>query len=106
MRELWGKVVREYRERAGLTMSDLERGAGVNRSLQSRYERGIDAPPEDPERVEKMADAVKVPEAERRHFHDLARLSRGALPTDVAEQEGAEEYILPAIDKARKARGE
>lgn len=106
MRELWGRIVREYRERAGLTMSDLEKGAGVNRSLQSRYERGIDAPPEDPERVEKMADAVKVPEGERQRFHDLARLSRGALPADVAEQEGAEKYIVPAIESARKARGE
>lgn len=106
MRTLWGSLVRTWRERSGLSFTDVQQAGGVNRSLQHRYESGDNPPPADLDRVDQMAEIVRVPEKERARFRDISRLSRGELPPDVAQQEGVEEFLLPAINKARKARGE
>jgi transcriptional regulator with XRE-family HTH domain len=106
MKTDFGALVRKYRERAGLTLYDMQREHGTDPSHLSKLERGALPPFQDPERVEHLADWVGVPErdADRERFRDAAKLSRGELPEDVAEQEGAEVYLLPAIRRARAAR--
>lgn len=106
MRTIFGQLVRKYRERSGLTLYDMQREHGTDPSHLSKLELGKLPPFQDPERVERLADWIGVPEreAERERFHDAAKLSRGELPTDIAEQEGAEAFLFPAFRKARAAR--
>lgn len=106
MKLFFGSLLRRYREATGMGVREFARDRGVDAGLLSGFENGSRKLQISPERLESLAEQIGVPTEERQLFRDANRLSRGELPPDIADQEGAEEYILPAIEQARKARGE
>lgn len=106
MKFFFGSLIRRYREATGMGVREFARDRGVDKGLLSGFETGSRPLRISPERVETLAEQIGVPDEERQLFRDASRLSRGKLPPDIADQKGAEEFILPAIERARKARGE
>jgi len=82
----FGAYLRQLRLKAGFGLRKFAQAAGFQPSNLSNLERGKLRPPQDPERLEEMADALGLVEGspERRKLFDLAaRAQKAPLPADV-----------------------
>src|SRR5207244_1251263 len=73
----FGDVLRAYREAAGLTQEDLAERTGLSREAISALERGARRRPH-PYTVRRLAETLRLAEAERALFEAAARGLRGA----------------------------
>lgn len=102
----FGSLIKRVREASGMGVREFAREKGVDSGMLAGFENGTRSPRAGLALVDDLAARIGVPESDRQLFRDASRLSRGELPPDIADQAGAEAYILPAIEQARKARGE
>lgn|SRR5690606_37501072 len=84
----FGRYLREQRERMRVSLRAFAVSIEMDPSNYSKIERGVLAPPEG-EALERIGKALGIerfsPEWQR--FHDLASVSRGELPSDIAKNE-------------------
>lgn len=106
MRTLFGSLVRAVREATGMGVREFAREKEIDAGQLSGFESAARSPYASLDIIDSYAEKIGVPLNERQLFRDASRLSRGELPPDIADQDGAQEFILPAIEQARKARGE
>jgi transcriptional regulator with XRE-family HTH domain len=81
----FGEYIKELRAARRLTLRAFSAAAGVDPANYSKLERGLLAPPDDPERLRKFELILGLPEggAECRELRRLAALGRGELPPAV-----------------------
>src|SRR5919204_6402117 len=80
----FGDVLHRYREAAGLTQEDLAERTGLSREAMSALERGARRRPH-PYTVRRLAETLRLAEAERARFEAAAR----AAPADA--------ILIPAV---------
>ncbi|HEU5200552.1 MAG TPA: helix-turn-helix domain-containing protein [Ktedonobacterales bacterium] len=68
----FGSLLRRHRRAAGLTQEELAERAGISEDTISILERGVSRFPHQ-ETVELLAEALRLPPAERAHFSAVAR---------------------------------
>lgn len=102
----FGKYMRDLRrERLHQSLRSFCQENGFDPGNMSRLERGKVHPPSSQERVDAIADALKLDQdsEERRHLRDLARIDRGELPDGILDDEEVLQH-LPVL--FRTLRGE
>lgn len=83
---MWfGEYVKTLRLEYGLTLRELARKVGMDVGNLSKIERGVLNPPQKPEILDQLADAIGVTKDERKRLHDLAAQDNGQFPMDIAE---------------------
>ncbi len=85
----FGEFLKRSRIQARLTLRDCAGKLGVDPSNWSKLERNISPAPKDASIIDKWADFLGVPSADRQHLLDAASLSRKEIPMDVATDERA-----------------
>jgi len=85
----FGEHFKELRVRTGLTLRRFCEAHGFEPGNISRLERGLVAPPQSPEVVQRYAEALGVREGteEWRRFLDLAAACAGQIPPDIMSDE-------------------
>jgi transcriptional regulator with XRE-family HTH domain len=83
----FGDFVRSTRMKNGLTGRDASSAAGMLPSNFSKLEHGVLLPPQDPEKLRRLAEAIKIePGSDTESlFFDLASKSNGSVPLDLAD---------------------
>ena len=102
----FGQYVRESRLRAGYGLRRFAMTSGFKPSNLSNIEQGKLAPPQDPDRLAQIADALGllVASQERQRLFDLAAKARNlALPADV-EGYVRRHKAIPVILRTAQAR--
>lgn len=98
----FAEQLRSLRIGKRLTLRDCTEELGVDASNWSKLERGIVPAPKDLETVKGWAEFFGLTGLEKQGFLDLAALSRGQIPEDLATDEALLDK-LPAF--FRVARG-
>jgi len=82
----FGEFVRQRRERIRLPLRKAAAEAGMDPGNLSRYERGLLPAPQDQSVLSRLAAALRLGKGseEYRAFLDLAALSAGRIPPDLA----------------------
>src|SRR5690606_16842046 len=85
----FGQLVRSQREKLGLGLREFCVKAGLDPAYLSRIERGLLSPPQDPDRLRELAEALGLLEGskEGQFFKDAASLQAGRLPPDIRNDE-------------------
>jgi transcriptional regulator with XRE-family HTH domain len=80
----FGPYARQIRVRLGETLRQFCARAGLDPAYISRIERGLMAPPQDPEKLDHYARMLGLAQTgdERQTFMDLAATAAGRLPQD------------------------
>lgn len=86
---MFGPFARQVRVQRGETLRQFCSRAGLDPAYVSRIERGLLAPPQDPEKLEHYAEALGVARDTEawQTFMDLAATGAGRLPQDALENE-------------------
>ena len=101
----FGHRVRELRLARGLSLREFCLTHGCDPSNMSKVERGLMAPPQDPEQLKKLAGALGLEERSGpwQEFMDLAALEAGRVPTDILDDE---QLLVKLPFLFRAARGQ
>ena len=85
----FGDLIRAHRKKLGLGLREFCAGAGMDPAYLSRIERGVLAPPQDPERLAELARHLGISSnsLEFRTFTDLAAVCAGNVPADILAEE-------------------
>jgi len=81
----FGALLKRLRLERGLTLREFCLRNGLDPGNYSRLERGRFAPPQDPERVEKYAEALGLERGSDQwiELFDVAAAERGEIPADL-----------------------
>ena len=103
--QTFGEFFRQKRVQAELTLRSFCERFGFDPAYISRIERNLLLPPEDKDKLQGLAKALKIKEASTDwvDFFDLAHIAKGKLPPDILEKQKLINY-LPLF--FRTARGE
>lgn len=84
----FGRYLRKQRERRRVSLRAFAVSIEMDPSNYSKIERGVLAPPKG-EALERIGKALGIERfsSEWQRFHDLASVSRGELPADIAQNE-------------------
>lgn len=86
---MFGELIKERRIERGLTLREFSRLAEVDPSNWSKIERGLMAPPQDEERLEKIASVlnIEIGSDSWNELRDEAQISAGLIPEDLLSDE-------------------
>lgn len=103
--QTFGEFFRQKRVQAELTLRSFCERFGFDPAYISRIERNLLLPPEDKNKLQGLAKALKIKETSTDwvDFFDLAHIAKGKLPPDILEKQKSINY-LPLF--FRTARGE
>lgn len=95
---MFGVRVKELRLKHELSLRDFCRQTGEDPSNWSKIERGLSNPPQERDRLEKVAKVVgiRIKSDEFQELSDMAKVEAGRLPEDVAHDKEMLAY-LPAF---------
>ena len=82
---MFGEFIKEKRLSKGLGLREFCKMIEVDASNWSKVERGVLAPPQDEEKLEKIATALKIEfeSASWREMKDKASIDAGVIPQDI-----------------------
>jgi transcriptional regulator with XRE-family HTH domain len=85
----FGKLLKEYRQRTGLTLREFCLKHGIDAGNFSRLERGRFSPPQKEALLEKYAVALGLTRGSEEwiEFFDSAAAARGEIPKDLLDDE-------------------
>jgi transcriptional regulator with XRE-family HTH domain len=83
----FGDYAKDRRIAAGMTLRSFCREAGIDPSNWSKIERGVLAPPDDPELLGRIAGLLGLEISEQTDLADLASIARGQIPADLKDEE-------------------
>ena len=91
----FGEFFRQNRLVAEMTLRSFCQRYGYDPAYISRIERGILAPPENKDKIKAFAKALNIKEGTEDWvtFFDLAYISKGQIPEDVASNKSNLEYL-------------
>lgn len=86
---MFGGHVREKRLGRGLTLREFSRRINYDASNWSKIEKGTLAPPQDDEKLRKIAEVLEIDHnmEEWQTLKDEARISAGMIPEDIVSDE-------------------
>jgi len=96
----FSSFLREKRKSRHLTLSEMAEKSGISIGYYSDIEYGRRNPP-DREILDRMINALNVPEADRIIFYDLAGQARAEAPTDLSEYINEYDEVRIALRLAR-----
>lgn len=101
----FGSLLKEYRQRTGLTLREFCLKHGIDAGNYSRLERGRFPPPQKEELLEKYATAMGLNRGSDEWIllFDTAAASRGELPKDLLADEDLLEK-LPALFRTLRGK--
>lgn len=102
----FGDWVRQRREELRVSLRALALDSAIDAGNLSKYERGILPAPQDPEVLRRLAKALRLKDgsAELRTFVDLAAISAGRIPPDLAADPDLLKHLPVLFRTARKRR--
>ncbi len=83
----FGDYAKDRRIAAGMTLRSFCREAEIDPSNWSKIERGVLAPPDDPELLGRIAGLLGLKSSEQTDLADLAAIARGQIPADLKDEE-------------------
>ncbi len=83
----FGDYAKDRRIVAGMTLRSFCREAEIDPSNWSKIERGVLAPPDDPELLGRIAGLLGLKSSEQTDLADLASIARGQIPADLKDEE-------------------
>lgn len=85
----FGEYLKELRRKKGMTLREFCLANGIDPGNYSRLERGVFAPPQKEEILERYATALGVARGSDQwfEFFDLAAAARGEIPKDLRSDE-------------------
>ena len=83
----FGEYAKDRRIAAGMTLRSFCREAEIDPSNWSKIERGVLAPPDDPELLGRIAGLLGLESSEQTDLADLAAIARGQIPADLKDEE-------------------
>lgn len=103
--QTFGDFFRQKRVEAKLTLRSFCERFGFDPAYISRIERSLLLPPDDKNKLQGLARALRIKEASTDwvDFFDLAHIAKGKLPPDILDKQKSINY-LPLF--FRTARGE
>ncbi|MCL2342790.1 MAG: helix-turn-helix domain-containing protein [Firmicutes bacterium] len=96
----FSRLLRARRKQQYLTQSVVAEKSGISLPYYNDFEFGR-RPPPDRERLDKILDALLVPETERAIFYDLAGKVRSEAPLDLPEYINEYEQVRLALRLAK-----
>lgn len=100
----FGVLLRRRRREMGFTLRAFARMVEIDPGNLSRWERSIWAPPREGPVLARMARALGIVNGtiEHRYFMDIAAISAGELPMDIAGNDAILKKIPDLLKKARE----
>lgn len=83
----FGDYAKDRRIAAGMTLRSFCREAEIDPSNWSKIERGVLAPPDDPDLLGRIAGLLGLKSSEHTDLADLAAIARGQIPADLKDEE-------------------
>ena len=83
----FGDMIKDRRIAAGMTLRSFCRETAIDPSNWSKIERGVIAPPDDPELIGRIVGLLGLSGAEETELGDLAAIARGQIPADLKDEE-------------------
>jgi len=104
MSKKFGALVKAHRIALGLSLREFCLKNQIDAGNFSRVERGLYPPPESRERVEHLAKCLQLTEGSDQwvEFFDVASVERGAIPSDLLEDQELVEK-LPVFFRTLRA---
>jgi transcriptional regulator with XRE-family HTH domain len=86
---MFGEFIKERRINNGISLREFCKMIEVDASNWSKIERGLLGPPQDEEKLEKIAEVlkIKVGSAPWEEMKDLASIDAGIIPDDIRSDE-------------------
>lgn len=103
----FGKLLSQHRKRLGQGLREFSRAFGVDAAYISRLERDLLLPPQDPERLASLADALGLAAGtvERLEFTDIAAAATGRIPKDLSDDPVVVRMLPVLFRGLRKGNG-
>ena len=100
----FGAWVRQRRAELRLGLRQAALDAGIDAGNLSRYERGVIPAPQDEQTLHRLAKALRLKQGspEYQQFVDLAAISAGRIPPDLASDRSLLEKLPVLFRSARK----
>jgi transcriptional regulator with XRE-family HTH domain len=83
----FGEYAKDRRIAAGMTLRSFCREAEIDPSNWSKIERGVLAPPDDPDLLGRIVGLLGLESSEQTDLADLAAIARGQIPADLKDEE-------------------
>lgn len=83
----FGDYAKDRRIAAGMTLRSFCREVEIDPSNWSKIERGVLAPPDDPELLGRIAGLLGLKSSEQTDLADFAAIARGQIPADLKDEE-------------------
>jgi len=83
----FGEYAKDRRIAAGMTLRSFCREAEIDPSNWSKIERGVLAPPDDPDLLGRIVGLLGLESSEQTDLSDLAAIARGQIPADLKDEE-------------------
>jgi transcriptional regulator with XRE-family HTH domain len=82
----FGEYAKDRRIAAGMTLRSFCREAEIDPSNWSKIERGVLAPPDDPDLLGRIVGLLGLESSEQTDLADLAAIARGQIPADLKDE--------------------
>lgn len=99
----FGEYMADRMKSLSLSLREVSRRSGIDAANLSRIERGVVYPPQKPETLKKLAEALRLNQKETKRFFDLSAAANGVVPTDLSHvrRSASIPLLLRAIDNRK-----
>ena len=86
---MYGEYIKEIRLRKEISLREFCKLAEIDASNWSKIERGVSAPPQDEEKLKKIARVlgIKIGSYTWKEMKDMANIDAGIIPDDIRSNE-------------------